>query len=124
MRSSDRASLAEIEDFVEKTVAVVAAEEGLEPTLEQTFVLEPLELDAALIGVLERAAIATGASLRRMASGAGHDAMVIGRHVPAAMLFIPSRGGISHSPAEHSSPDDVELGMRVLAGALRELLSS
>ena len=124
VRSSDRASLAEIEEFVEKTVAVVAAEEGLEPTLEQTFALEPLELDAALVGVLERAAVAEDATRRRMASGAGHDAMVIGRHVPAAMLFVPSRGGISHSPAEHSSPDDVEVGMRVLAGALRELLSS
>ncbi len=124
VRSSDRASLAEIEDFVEKTVTVISAEEGLEQTLEQTFALEPLQLDVALIEVLERAAVAAGASRRRMASGAGHDAMVIGRQVPAAMLFIPSRGGISHSPAEHSSPDDVELGMRVLAGALRELLSS
>ena len=124
VRSSDHASLAEIEDFVEKTVTVISAEEGLEATLEQTFALEPLELDAALVAALERAAVATGATLRRMASGAGHDAMVIGRHVPAAMLFIPSRGGISHSPAEHSSPDDIELGMHVLAGALRELLSS
>jgi acetylornithine deacetylase/succinyl-diaminopimelate desuccinylase-like protein len=57
-----------------------------------------------------------------MPSGAGHDAMVIGRHVPAAMIFVPSRGGISHSPEEYSSPSEVELGMRVLAATLRQSL--
>ena len=59
----------------------------------------------------------------RMPSGAGHDAMLVGRRVPAAMIFVPSRGGISHSPEEYSSPAHVELGMRVLAGALRQILS-
>jgi acetylornithine deacetylase/succinyl-diaminopimelate desuccinylase-like protein len=48
--------------------------------------------------------------------------MVIGRHVPAAMIFVPSRGGISHSPDEYSSPAEVELGMRVLAATLRQSL--
>ena len=57
-----------------------------------------------------------------MPSGAGHDAMVIGRRVPAAMIFIPSRGGISHSPEEYSSPAEIELGMRVLAETLRQSL--
>jgi acetylornithine deacetylase/succinyl-diaminopimelate desuccinylase-like protein len=38
------------------------------------------------------------------------------------MIFVPSRGGVSHSPDEHSSPEQVELGMRVLAGVLRQSL--
>ena len=63
-----------------------------------------------------------GASSLRMPSGAGHDAMLVGRRAPAAMIFVPSRGGISHSPDEYSSPAHVELGVRVLASALRELL--
>jgi acetylornithine deacetylase/succinyl-diaminopimelate desuccinylase-like protein len=54
----------------------------------------------------------------RMPSGAGHDAMVIGRHVPAGMLFVPSAGGVSHNPAEHTTPDQCDLGARVLARAL------
>jgi acetylornithine deacetylase/succinyl-diaminopimelate desuccinylase-like protein len=57
-----------------------------------------------------------------MPSGAGHDAMLVGRHVPAAMIFVPSRGGISHSPDEDSSAAEVELGMRVLAATLRQSL--
>ena len=76
----------------------IAREEGLEAELEPTFSLEPLELDPRLVDAVERAAAEEGATSRRLPSGAGHDAMVIGRHVPAAMIFVPSRGGISHSP--------------------------
>jgi allantoate deiminase len=122
VRATSSAVLAELEQLVETTVARVAAEESLTPELEQTFALEPLELDPALIAVLERAAADQGAPAKRMPSGAGHDAMVVGRHVPAAMLFVPSRGGVSHAPDEDSRPEDVELGMHVLAAALRELL--
>jgi len=107
---------------VSETVTRIAAEEGLGHALEQTFALEPLELDPCLAAALERAADAEGASTMRMPSGAGHDAMVVGRHVPAAMLFVPSRGGVSHSPDEYSEPAQVELGTRVLAATLRESL--
>jgi acetylornithine deacetylase/succinyl-diaminopimelate desuccinylase-like protein len=108
--------------LVEEIVTRVAAEEGLQADLQPTFVLEPLELDPALVDIVERAAAAEGATSMRMPSGAGHDAMLIGRRAPAAMIFVPSRGGISHSPEEYSTPDHVELGMRVLAGALRQVL--
>ena len=100
----------------------IAREERLEAELEPTFPLEPLELDPRLVDAVERAAVEEGATSRRMPSGAGHDAMVIGRHVPAAMIFVPSRGGISHSPEEYSSPAEVELGMQVLAAALKQSL--
>jgi acetylornithine deacetylase/succinyl-diaminopimelate desuccinylase-like protein len=81
-------------------------------------------MDEGLMQVLERAADAEGASHMRMPSGAGHDAQVLARHVPAAMLFVPSRGGISHSPEEYTSPEHCELGARVLARALEELVTS
>lgn len=122
LRGTSRSVLEELERFVEATVARIASEEGLEFELEQTFALEPLELDPELTEMVERAAWIEDASTRRMPSGAGHDAMIVGRHVPAAMIFVPSRDGISHSPAEYSSPDQVELGMRVLTEALRQSL--
>ena len=121
-RAATPEGVAELERLVEETVARIAQEEGLEAELEATYSLEPLELDPQLVDSVERAAAEEGATSRRMPSGAGHDAMVIGRHVPAAMIFIPSRGGISHSPEEHSSPSEVELGMRVLAATLRQFL--
>ena len=56
-------------------------------------------------------------------SGAGHDAAVLAAAgVPTAMLFVRSlNGGVSHSPEEKSSPEDVELAVEVLAGALARL---
>ena len=122
VRAATAAGLAELERVVEETVTRVAAEEGLELDLEPTFALEPLELDPALVDAVERAARTEGASARRLPSGAGHDAMLVGRHVPAAMIFVPSRGGISHSPEEYSDPGHVEVGMGVLAATLRECL--
>jgi acetylornithine deacetylase/succinyl-diaminopimelate desuccinylase-like protein len=58
-----------------------------------------------------------------MASGAGHDAMVIARHVPSAMIFVPSRGGISHSGDEFTTPEQCETGLRVLARVMEGLVA-
>ena len=58
-----------------------------------------------------------------MPSGAVHDAMEVGRHVPAGMVFVPSHKGISHSPEEFTEPEQCELGARVLARALETLLA-
>ena len=56
-----------------------------------------------------------------LASGAGHDAMVLGRHIPTGMLFVPSRDGRSHTPDEYTAPEDCEAGVRVLTRALATL---
>ena len=60
----------------------------------------------------------------RMPSGAGHDAMVLAKHVPVAMVFVPSRAGISHSPDEYTTPEHCELGARVLARAVERLVAN
>jgi allantoate deiminase len=124
VRAATPAGIAEWERVVDEIVHRVAAEERLEVELEQAYALEPLELDPELVDTVERAAAEVGAAAKRLPSGAGHDAMVVGRHVPAAMIFVPSRRGISHSPDEHSAADEVELGMRVLAETLRQSLRS
>jgi N-carbamoyl-L-amino-acid hydrolase len=64
------------------------------------------------------------AAWQRMPSGAGHDAQNIARHVPAAMLFVPSIKGISHHWAEDTSDADLALGIQVLDNAARRFLSS
>jgi len=56
-----------------------------------------------------------------MVSGAGHDAMVLARHVPTAMLFVPSRAGVSHAREEFTTPTDCARGAQVLAYALAGL---
>jgi hydantoinase/carbamoylase family amidase len=111
------------EAFVRETVQRVAAEEGLGVVFSTTHRKPPVALDESLQETLVAAAESEGASYRRMPSGAGHDAMVLAHHVPAAMLFVPSRGGISHSPEEYTPPEQCELGARVLARAVRALVT-
>jgi acetylornithine deacetylase/succinyl-diaminopimelate desuccinylase-like protein len=93
--------------------------------LEPTFRLEPVamaeEPRAALRAELEN----RGLPVVELHSGAGHDAAILaGAGVPTAMLFVRSlNGGISHSPDELSSPEDIALAVDVLAGALERLAS-
>ena len=69
---------------------------------------------------VEEAISALGLSSLRMPSGAGHDAQSIALLAPIGMVFVPSVGGISHSPEEFSRPDDITNGANVL---LRTLLA-
>jgi allantoate deiminase len=77
-------------------------------------------LDAALTAQIREAAERAGYSARALVSGAGHDAMIVGRRVPAAMLFVRSPGGVSHHPEETVLAGDVEAalatGMELLRG--------
>jgi N-carbamoyl-L-amino-acid hydrolase len=63
---------------------------------------------------IQEACQASGYSYMRMASGAGHDAQVLGRIAPMGMIFVPSTGGISHSPDEYTSYEDCARGANVL----------
>ena len=76
-----------------------------------------------MISLVERAAADRGHTVMRLPSGAGHDAQMLARMCPTGMVFVPSRGGISHNPAEHTEPDDLAAGCQVLADVLVELAS-
>ena len=84
---------------------------------------EPVALDPELRGVLASEADRLGATALELPSGAGHDAGILAAAgVPSAMLFVRSlAGGVSHSPDEESSPEDIELAIAVLADALARL---
>jgi allantoate deiminase len=59
--------------------------------------------------------------VHRMSSGAGHDAMIMARRMPAAMLFLRSPGGISHHPDETVLPEDIAAALQVAEALLNEL---
>ena len=81
----------------------------------------PVALSPRVADVLRRAAVAAGVEPREMTSGAGHDAQVLAAAASVGMLFVPSIGGRSHCPEEATAAEDVVLGSRVLATALRDL---
>ncbi len=84
--------------------------------------LEPATMDTELIDLIAEAAAEAGASQMRMASGAGHDAMVFTRRIPAAMMFVPSIDGRSHDISENTSDADIRRGIRVFATAAAKTL--
>jgi allantoate deiminase len=77
--------------------------------------------DPALMDLMDAALDAAGQPVRRLVSGAGHDAMVMAALCPTAMLFIRCRDGISHNPAEHVEPADVEIALQVMLGFIERL---
>jgi allantoate deiminase len=78
--------------------------------------LDPLVTDA-----IAEAIAACGQEPLRLASGAGHDAMIMARHCPSGTIFLRCRGGISHNPAESITVEDADLGVRALLEAVRRL---
>ena len=81
----------------------------------------PVQADAQLIEAVRTACEQRGVAYHCMPSGAGHDAMNMATLGPQTMLFVPSVGGISHSPEEYTTPQDCVLGAEILLASLLRL---
>ena len=79
---------------------------------------------APLVAAIEAVVVRRGLSYRRMTSGAGHDAQMMARIAPSAMIFVPSRAGISHNPREHTDDEQLVLGARVLLEVVQDRLAA
>jgi len=78
----------------------------------------PCHFDPASVGAVRDAAQALGYPHRDIVSGAGHDAVYVARVAPAAMMFVPCEGGISHNEIENAAPQDLAAGCNVLLHAV------
>jgi allantoate deiminase len=99
----------------------IAQRRGVELEWTEKMNEPAVEMDAVLTNRLARAVEAAGFPSKRMASGAGHDAMVMARRVPTTMLFLRSPGGISHHPDEAVREEDVEAALDVGCKFLEQL---
>jgi len=97
----------------------ISAEEGCRAETERLSWVPPARMDPAQMERLEAACQELGHEPARLWSGAGHDAAILARHVPTGMLFVPSIGGISHSPQENTSDEHLVLGARALLRGVR-----
>jgi N-carbamoyl-L-amino-acid hydrolase len=77
--------------------------------------IEPIPFDAALVGLAEQACLDVTGQAHRLPSGALHDCAEVARRAPATMVFAPSTGGISHTPAEDTPERDLEQALAVYA---------
>jgi len=115
IRGLDEEALDQVEDELSRRAEELGGE------LKCTSAKPPVRSDARLMQAVEAGCRGLGLRHRRMASGAGHDAMVVGEFIPSAMVFVPSRGGLSHSPDEFSEPGHCVDGGRVLLRTLIEI---
>jgi len=81
----------------------------------------PVKFDTGVARRIASQAQRLGYDTRSMTSGAGHDAQMMARLCPTAMIFVPSVKGISHNPAEHTEPEHLTAGANVLLHTLLEL---
>lgn len=98
-----------------------AQRRGVELTVTTIAEDDPVACAASVVEETEAACAQLGAAAHRMHSGAYHDAMVLAGRMPVGMIFVPSRGGLSHHPDEHTEAPDLELGVAVLTRTLRRL---
>jgi N-carbamoyl-L-amino-acid hydrolase len=104
---------------IEQEAAAIAARNGTDITFQSIdFDAVPALTDERIRALIDQAAAELGLSARLMPSGAGHDAQDIARIAPVGMIFVPSVGGISHSPEEFTRPEDMGNGANVLLQTL------
>ncbi len=121
LRNTDAERLRESERRVFEYVQTVAEAEGLQVSRRSLARFEPVVFDAAMVDRVEHIARRLGHSVRRLPSGAGHDAQILARMCPAGMVFVPSVDGISHNVREYTRPEDIEAGANVLLHTVVEL---
>lgn len=124
LRDPDEQRLQTAEKHFADFLAEIAEREGVKVETERLVRFEPVVFDRRIADHIEAAAVRRGVSHMRMTSGAGHDAQMIARIAPAAMIFVPSRGGISHNPREHTDDSQLVLGAQILLDVVQDCLAA
>ena len=114
VRNTDEQLLQAAETEIAEHLRLLASQEGVSITSRQLARFEPVVFDSRVVDLVERIAALQGNTVSRLPSGAGHDAQMLARICPSAMIFVPSVNGISHNPAEYTSPEELEAGANVL----------
>jgi N-carbamoyl-L-amino-acid hydrolase len=121
LRNTDDAILVQAEQRLAEFLAQLARDEGVKIETHFLARFAPVIFDSSVAALIARTAQRLGHTCRPMTSGAGHDAQMMARLCPTAMIFVPSVKGISHNPAEHTEPAHLAAGADVLLHTLLEL---
>ena len=121
VRNTDEETLSKAEKEISDFILSLARSEGVEISTRSLARFEPVIFHPEVIDIVEKVAMSKTPSVCRMPSGAGHDAQMLARVCPSAMIFVPSVEGISHNPAEFTDPKDLVMGTNILLQVLIEL---
>ncbi len=121
LRNTEDILLRASETRLKRFLDDIAARTGTTIETRRLARFEPVTFDREVADLVAAIAQGLGHSVRRMTSGAGHDAQMMARICPAAMIFVPSVKGISHNAAEHTAPADLAAGADVLLHTMLSL---
>lgn len=121
LRNTDDARLIEAENRLVELAGQAAADEGCSLVTRSLARFAPVEFDQALVGKIEAAAKSRQMTVKRMPSGAGHDAQMFAPNCPSAMVFVPSEAGLSHNINEHTDDSELAAGATVLLDVVLDL---
>jgi N-carbamoyl-L-amino-acid hydrolase len=121
IRNPDDALLDQAEARLRPFIATASEAQGVIASITELARFAAVRFDPRLVAAVEGAARSLGHEPRRMVSGAGHDAQIMAGVAPAAMIFVPSVGGLSHNPAEFTQPEHLVSGADVLLLATLQL---
>jgi N-carbamoyl-L-amino-acid hydrolase len=124
LRNTDDALLKDAEGEFAKFLDALAQQEGVTIETRSLARTEPVVFHSTVLRAIEAVAAERSLPIRRMTSGAGHDAQMMARICPTAMIFVPSVKGISHNPREFTEREHLEIGGEVLLHAMLRLASS
>ncbi|MFO1349840.1 MAG: Zn-dependent hydrolase [Gammaproteobacteria bacterium] len=124
LRNTDEERLRQAEARLVAFIDELARGEGIEVSSRRLARFEPVPFSETVIAQVEATARALGHSVKRMPSGAGHDAQMLARICPAGMIFVPSVGGISHNVKEYTKPEDIDAGANVLLQLMLKLATA
>ena len=121
LRNTDEDRLMAAEQDLASFVADLASSEGVSISDRTLARFEPVDFDPRVVETVGAVADRLGHTVQSLPSGAGHDAQMLARVCPTGMIFVPSRNGVSHNPAEHTDPVDLVAGCDVLLQTLLAL---
>lgn len=114
VRNTDELLLQKAEARIAEYLILLAEQESVTISSRRLARFEPVIFDDRVVDMVTQAATARQLSVMTMPSGAGHDAQMLARVCPTAMIFTPSVEGISHNPAEFTAAEDLIAGSNIL----------
>lgn len=121
LRDAEGARLENGVVMINRAVDELCKEDGVEYSLSETASTAPVLMSERVVRIIEASAAKLNAPCKRMPSGAGHDTQNMTSICDVGMIFVPSKGGISHAPEEYTSPEDLATGADVLLNTVLEL---
>lgn len=121
VRHTEKRALISFTNEMEAKLQEISEQVGTTLHIDMYMDEDPVPMDKDIVGIIQGQCEKSELNYKVMHSGAGHDSQIIATKIPSAMIFVPSRDGISHSPLEFTEIEDLGAGVEALIASLYEL---